>query len=125
MSCGGGRKSTGWPRRALAGDRGLLWWWRAFSRTCFRNGFRYGTASSVPFRPATMRALAPEELSFASKPHARAMATMTTAAIKNGDRGGREFQKKHEQVLNADLPSPVFDNWFTPYALPFARRYVD
>src|SRR5208282_4363666 len=32
MNCGGGRRSTGWPRRASAAGRGSLWWWRAFSR---------------------------------------------------------------------------------------------
>src|ERR1700693_517981 len=32
MSCGGGRRSTGWVRRAVGGDRGLRWWWRAFNR---------------------------------------------------------------------------------------------
>src|SRR5258708_1186972 len=31
MSSGGGRRNMGWLRRASAGDRGLLWWWRAFS----------------------------------------------------------------------------------------------
>src|SRR5260370_29119355 len=34
MSCVGGKRSTGWLRRALAADRGLLWWWRAFSEFC-------------------------------------------------------------------------------------------
>src|SRR6266852_4986774 len=31
MSCGGGRRSTGWLRRVLVAVRGLPWWWRAFS----------------------------------------------------------------------------------------------
>src|ERR1039458_7834679 len=31
MSCGGGRRSTAWRRHASAGDRGLPWWWRAFT----------------------------------------------------------------------------------------------
>src|ERR1035437_3458008 len=31
MSYGGGRRSTGWRRRASGEDRGLPWWWRAFT----------------------------------------------------------------------------------------------
>src|SRR5208283_1216691 len=41
MSCGGGRKSTGWPRPASAAARGLPWWWRAFTR---RDGVWRGRA---------------------------------------------------------------------------------